>query len=119
MLLEINKPSQILGENHRRWFYAQDADLIVWEDGSKTIIGFQFCFVIESKEKAISWRQGKGFMHEVVDNLKSNPHSYKMTPLIKQNGGYSFNLILDIFTLKSTAIDKHVRKFITSQLKTH
>ena len=119
MLMELNKPSQITGENHRRWFYAEDADLIVWEDSSKTIIGFQFCFVIGSKEEAISWRQDKGFLHEVVDNARSNPHSYKMTPLLKQNGGYSINLILDIFSLKSTTIDKHVRDFVKTQFKAH
>ena len=116
MLLELKKSRQITDENHRRWFYAQNADLIIWEDVSKAIVGFQFCYTKGFTEKAITWRQNKGLLHQVIGSSKPESLGYKMSPLLEQNVGYCLKPILKLFLLNSTAIDIHIRDFVIDQL---
>ena len=61
MLREIPKVRQIEGEPHRRWFTDDHFDLVLWDDESRQIVGFQLCYDKHDGERAITWKEDSGF----------------------------------------------------------
>lgn len=73
MFTEIQNVRQIKGEPRRRWFSDEGLELIVWLGRGKSIIGFQFCYEINQKPKALTWQQHDGFLHSGIDDGASRP----------------------------------------------
>jgi len=87
VLTELKNIRQRPGALWRRWFQSQREELIVWYSRrSGRIAGFQFCYALNLKEHAFTWKAGKGFSHALVDDGEGNPLTYKRTPILVRNG---------------------------------
>ena len=82
MLREVNEVQQVPGEPRRRWFASEALDLIVWEDADRRVTGFQLCYRVDDDEKALTWRAGRGFTHNRVDDGEGRPARHKMSPVL-------------------------------------
>jgi hypothetical protein len=118
MLTEIANPRQIEGEGRRRWFTDSYFDLIVWHDRQGEPTGFQLCYDKGRRERAVSWRQGEGFSHELVDDGEVTGRM-KMTPVLVPDGIFHRDEVTERFWKESEGIDPRVRRFVYSRLLRH
>ena len=83
MLREVQNVRQVPGEQPRRWFEDDRFDLILWLDAAGAIVGVQLCYDKDvGKERALTWRKGRGFSHQRVDDGEHQPGTFKMTPIL-------------------------------------
>ena len=115
MLREIKSVRQIPGEPTRRWFNSEEMDLIVWQQ-NEDILGFQLCYDKTNNEKAVSWKQGLGLMHEDVNNDDVRDGPYKGTPVLTQNEFYDLEKIKTDFIKYSEMLPDEVKSFILETL---
>lgn len=89
MLHELKNVRQIEGEGFRRWFRGDDMELIVWyHDEAEPLaepIGFQLCYDLSGRERALTWRRDEGYSHTQVDTGE-RPFVAKMTPVLVPDG---------------------------------
>jgi hypothetical protein len=81
-LRELRDTRQVEGEPKRRWFSSPDLDLIVWLDDEESLVGFQLCYDKTRGERALTWRDGRGYDHNAVDDGEQSPGQYKSTPIL-------------------------------------
>ncbi len=116
MFKEYKHVRQIEGEAKRRWFTDQYFDLIVWFDDEENIIGFQLCYDISQKHRALTWRQGKGFSHHKVDDGENRPGKMKASPILVSDGVFDYAKIAESFRKKSLEIDEDVSRFVYNKI---
>ena len=114
MLVEKKSVRQIEDEGYRRWFSDRDFDLIVWYDQDE-IIGFQLCYDKTYEERAITWNKKGGFSHNKIDDGEA-PFSYKMTPVLVQDGAFNKNAIAARFKRAAERVDKSIFTFVYNKL---
>ena len=119
MLEEIRNPSQHDGEPFRRWFSDSEMDLIIWIDESGSPIGFQLCYDKPVAEKALTWRQGRGFSHSGVDGGENRPGRHKGTPLLVADGEFDATRILERFRQRANRLQPELVKFVTSLVESY
>ncbi len=115
MLAEIKNARQVPGEGLRRWFTDSDFDLIVWLGEGGGVSGFQLCYDKQTRERALTWKRGKGFLHEGIDDGEA-PGRAKMTPILVPDGEFRKETVLDRFRRESREIDSGVRRFVLETL---
>ena len=120
MVSEVQRARQIPGEGFRRWFTDQYFDLIVWYEGSDAagaIAGFQLCYDKFNRERALTWRKGKGFAHEKVDDGEG-PFALqaKMTPILLPDGVFDAEGVTRRLREQSAEMDPAVARFILGTL---
>jgi hypothetical protein len=115
MLAEIKNTRQIEDEGFRRWFTDSYFDLIVWYDEKGGIDGFQLCYDKVNKERALTWRQNKGYVHEKVDDGEGPGH-VKMTPILMPDGAFSKDSIPRRFDRDSKEIDADIAEFVIKRI---
>jgi len=118
MLHEVQNARQVEGEGFRRWFTDQYLDLIVWyagDDASHPIEGFQLCYDKAVKERALTWRRNRGFLHEKVDDGEVM-FAAKMTPVLVPDGLFDARLIASRFKAESGEIDGRIAKLVLDTL---
>ena len=116
MLYEIANPRQVPGEGRRRWFTDGYFDLIVWyEREGGGISGFQLCYDTGWKERALTWRRGKGYDHRRVDDGEVSGRM-KMTPILVPDGIFDYRAIAERFHRESETIDPEIRELVHSRL---
>lgn len=120
MVHEVQGARQIPGEGFRRWFTDQYFDLIVWYDGDNPqgeIAGFQLCYDKFDKERALTWRRGRGFAHEKVDDGEG-PFALqaKMTPILLPDGVFDAEGVTRRLREQSAEMDQNVAGFILQTL---
>jgi len=76
---EINSEyvRQKKGEPHRRWFADEYFDLLVWEDETGEIVGFELSYDKNRDQRALTWEKQKGYHHFKVDDGESRPGKFK------------------------------------------
>jgi len=116
MLTEIKKARQVEGEPFRRWFTDEYFDLIVWQAPDADIIAFQLCYNKGTEERALTWRQGSGFIHKGVDDGEGRDGYHKMTPILIPDGNFERGPVLHRFFDESYKIDSMLRTFIIERL---
>ena len=116
MLSEIRNPRQIEGEGRRRWFTDEYFDLIVWHDESGELAGFQLCYDKPREERALSWRAGRGYSHERVDDGEI-PGRAKMSPVLVPDGIFARDDVAARFLEASADIDRDIRTFVYDRLQ--
>lgn len=116
MLAEIKHVRQIPGDAPRRWFEDRDNDLIVWKDEKNRIIGFQLCYGKGRRERALTWEQGKGYTHDVVDDGENNTLYYKSSPILIPGGEFDAVALAEKFTRISKNIDTDIADFVKGHL---
>lgn len=49
---------------HRRWFHDDDFDVFLWQTPLGGVTGFQVCYSIGAKERALVWHPRAGLFHD-------------------------------------------------------
>jgi hypothetical protein len=115
MLKEVSNVRQVQGEGQRRWFADQSFDLILWYDQKNEISGFQLCYDKKVRERALTWRKGKGFSHEKVDDGEI-PGRWKMSPILSPDGRFDAAAVASRFHRESAEIDHEIARFVLSTI---
>jgi hypothetical protein len=116
MLHEVQNARQVPGEGFRRWFTDPNFDLIVWYGEDQSVEGFQLCYDKSVKERALTWKRGKGFLHEKVDDGEV-PLAAKMTPILLPDGHFDARGIGAQFLAASVEMDQEVAQFVLEAIK--
>lgn len=114
MLVEKNSVRQIENEGFRRWFADREFDLIVWYEDDE-IIGFQLCYDKNDTERAITWNKHGGYIHNKIDDGEA-PYSYKMSPVLVQDGLFDKSRVAGSFKRAATKIDDGITDFVYTKL---
>jgi hypothetical protein len=114
MLYEIQDVQQEEGGPFCLWFADREFDLFVWYNEDKTIFGFQLCYQKGKDEKAFTWKQTSGFVHERVD-LGTKARS-NMTPVLVSDGVFPKDKIARLFLENSKEIDPEISKFVYAKI---
>ena len=103
--------------NHnRRWFSDDYFDLIIWLNQNGDIAGFQLCYDKFEKEKALTWTDKNGYVHERIDDGESNP-SKNQSPILIPDGICQTQQLMDVFLLRSSEIEPQLRSFVLDKLR--
>ena len=108
--------NQVTGESRRRWFSDDDWDVIVWQDDSNRVVGFQLCYDRTRDEHALTWRQDRGFTHQKVDAGESDVQHYKQSPILIADGKFDPQALANTFKQKSAKMDPAMAAFIHDKL---
>ena len=117
MFIETHNVHQIKGEPVRRWFTDNDLELIVWLDKQKRIIGFQLCYEINRKLKALTWHENGGYLHSGIDDGENKPGHHKATPVLIPDGEFDKENIIKRFALSVASLPVEMTKFVTNKIK--
>ncbi len=118
---EINPEyvSQKKGEPHRRWFEDEYFDLLVWEDETGAIVGFQLSYDKKRDQRALTWKKQKCYIHDKVDDGESRLGRFKASPILLANGIFEYSKIAERFKKNSSEIDEVVSSFVYNKLKNY
>jgi hypothetical protein len=117
-MLKEYPANQHKGEPRRRWFTNNYFDLIVWQDNISEIIKFQLCYDKSGKERALTWTQGRGFDHNLIDDGESSPLK-NLSPILLADGLFQASEVLKRFVADSEVIEQQIRAFIIDTLRTY
>ncbi len=116
MLKELSQVRQIPAEPRRRWFADDYFDLIVWLDKAGQILGFQLCYDLEGEERALTWRQRRGYSHQRVDSGDLQ-RPFKASPILVADGALDQAAVLQRFQERSGEMDKKVARFVAGKIR--
>ena len=117
-LREIPEVRQVPGEPHRRWFTSPTLDLFVWCGESGIPVGFQFTYDKGRRERALTWKPGRGFAHDEVDDGESFSKSqYKAAPLLVADGKPDIEKILHLLAANEAGIPSEIVSFLTAKMR--
>ena len=117
-MLSERTVKQHKGELTRRLYNNAYFDIFVWHDELDSIVKFQICYDIYYNERALTWDEGKGFKHDIIDDGGIDP-TRNETPVLKEGGVFPLEDILERFVVSSEGIDPLVRTFIIDTLNTY
>jgi hypothetical protein len=100
----------------RRWFSDEYFDLIVWVGRDEALSGFQLCYDKCKNERALTWTEEKGFIHERVDDGERNP-SKNLTPILVPDGTCPTRELIERFLVNSEQIDPVLSSFVVDKLR--
>ena len=116
-LREIKDCRQVYGELPRRWFSADNLELIVWCDRKGAPVGFQFCYLDRRTERALTWKPETGYLHTTVDDGESNPGlQHKRTPILNPDGPINFPRLQKLFAQAGSELPANIAEFVSTRL---
>jgi hypothetical protein len=115
-LREIPRVSQVRGEPSRRWFYSARMELILWLDEQRQPYGFQLCYDIGGRERAITWTPHHGYRHDWVDGEGNRNSRYKGTPVLRPARDFDRGKVLQDFTEAAGALPPPLRQWVCEAL---
>jgi hypothetical protein len=115
VLHEIKNVKQERGAGRRRWFEADDLELVVWHDTSGHLTGFQLCYDLGQGEHALTWRPGTGFSHAVVDSGDATPLK-NQSPVLTPDGDVPWQEIARLFDAQSESLEPKLRQLVHDKL---
>ncbi len=116
LLREIQNVKQVAGDCRRKWFSDHYFDLIVWyEQDNVEILGFQLCYDISNKMRALTWKGTSGYTHQIIDDGEALSN-HNLTPVCLSGGSFDKTVILDIFKKSSKNLESHLVRFIVTKL---
>jgi hypothetical protein len=110
-LRELPDARQVEGEARRRWFSSPDLDLIVWLDDNDALVGFQLCYDKTRGERALTWRNDRGYDHAGVDDGEQGPW-HKSTPILVADGHFDRERVSAIFLESSDDVPEGIRNTV-------
>lgn len=117
MLIETSNVRQTPGDGtRRRWFSDGKMDLIVWYGGASEVTGFQFCYECAHESKAITWQEGRGYLHCGIDDGEGQAGVSKQTPILVSDGTFDKGVVLAAFRAASEGIEPALRSVVTDKL---
>lgn len=117
MLTEHSGIRQVKGQRARRWFNSGDQDLIVWYDPDGSIYGFQLCYDVGRKERALTWTPDEGFSHNLVDDGEEAPLTYKRTAVLVRDGSLDIVAVSKRFLETAAKLPGDVQEFVAGKLQ--
>lgn len=118
-LREIQNVRQIPGEHRRRWFQSSSDELIVWYAADGSIQGFQLCYDRETRERALTWKLGRGYLHQNVDDGEAVGFAHKRSPILLPDGRFDARRVLERFTAAASEIPGDIVTFVAGKLTEH
>lgn len=117
MLVEFPHVKQEAGPNRRRWFQGEGMELIIWYGAGEAPEGFQICYQgPDRRERALTWRAGRGFTHAQVDGGDSRPDK-DLTPILVKDGAVPWELVQGEFEQRSTGLEPALRNYVLGALQ--
>ena len=113
---ELADVAQISREPRRRWFRSPNEDLIVWFDSDDSILGFQLCYDRQGTERALSWKAGRGYSHEKVDDGEAVGLAHKRTPILVADGVFDSKVVLERFLAAAHGVPRDIVTFVSGKL---
>jgi len=113
---EFLRVKQESGPGRRRWFEDDGLELIVWYDAVGEINGFQICYVVEFDwARALTWRRGQGFVHDIVDEGDERPDK-NLTPILIPDGQVPWERITAEIGRRGAILEPDLRSLILERL---
>lgn len=99
-------------EGHRRLFSDETFDLYLWYDrvGGK-IVGFQLCYDKGENEHALTWIEGKGYLHSRIDDGESSVRE-NLTPVLARDGFFDRHGVAERFREASREIERGIAELV-------
>ena len=116
-LRELSDTRQIPGEPRRRWFHSPDLDLIVWFDDAEQPVGFQLCYDKARYERALTWREGRGYDHHAIDSGEAGRAKHKSSPILVADGLFDTHSVLSEFVAASNGLPDDIRSYVSRVLE--
>jgi hypothetical protein len=117
VLTEFPNVRQRADEPRRRWFQADDEDLIVWFDADDRIVGFQLCYDRAQGERALTWDENAGYSHMRVDDGEAIGKVRKSSPILLADGEFDASTLLLRFVGISAALPQDVTAFVRGKIE--
>ena len=116
MLRELSHVRQIKGDYFRRIFMHANMELVVWYRPDNTIYGFQLSYDQGRRERALTWRVGKGFFHAQVDAGEDSPLSNR-SPILIENPDFDAAHVLTAFDLATQNLPRREKNLVRRKLR--
>jgi len=117
VLREIRNVKQEGGPGRRRWFEAEALELVVWFGGNEEqVSGFQVCYDLGRGERALTWREGAGFTHSIVDTGDADPLRNE-TPVLRLDPQVPWAEITRAFEACSGELESGLRELVQEKLR--
>ncbi len=116
MLTELENVPQH-GGRRRRWFRSAKQEIIVWFSEDDTIWGFQLCYDLDRKEKALTWTRDQGFSHERVDDGEDVGLRHKRTPILVTDGAFEADRVRREFLSIAASVPESIVAFVGARLR--
>jgi hypothetical protein len=118
MLREHDHVRQIPGETHRRWFFSDDFDLIVWQEPGGPLEGFQLCYREgPQQERALTWTLSGGYCHERLDDGEPGGMGFKMSPILLPDGVFEKEKVISRFRVDASSLEPELAREIVRILQ--
>ncbi len=101
----------------RRWFTAEQMDLIVWIRGEAGIEAFQLCYDKPLAEQALSWQLDRGFTHQAVDAGDAEGLGHKGAPLLTPGNAPDPARLLHELGSAGPGLPASIRGFVEARLQ--
>ncbi len=115
MMRESNKVKQVENEPHRRWFWDEFFDLLVWEEAGR-ITGFQLRYQSPDGPRVLTWQLGGRCVHQQIDEGDDELTPFDMTRLLVRDGVFDHAAVRDTFRQRSAEIDPIVAEFVLEHM---
>lgn len=119
MLIEVKNVRQLENERFRRWFSDDFFELIVWFNPDQHIHGFQLCYDIYGFERALTWKEDTGYLHNRIDGGENSPMTHKMSPILVADGLFDSTTVAKQFKTASSDIEPAIADFVYSKLQAY
>lgn len=115
MLTEFEGVRQIVGEDRRRLFIDQDFHLYVWYQDHQ-VSGFELCYDLRGRERAVLWRGGPSVSHYAVDDGE-RPGQSGQTPVLSSAEAPVADGLVENFLAASARLDHEIQTIVESRLR--
>jgi hypothetical protein len=116
MLREIQGVRQDRPGLRRRWYQDEFFDLYTWHAADGSLVGFQVCYDLTGRERAITWHRQHGFSHNKVDGGGIDGRM-SGTPLLTGDGRFPHRLVRQRFIKHAATLDAGTRKAILDKMR--
>ena len=115
MLREIRGVRQDNPGLTRRWYQDEFFDLYTWHTAAGKLAGFQLCYDLPRKERALTWHQKHGFSHSKVD--AGDNGRVGGSPLLEGTAPFPHRLVRSRFIKHAATIDAPTREAIIDKMR--
>lgn len=112
MLHEIKNAKKFDEGIRIRWFSDDFFDLVIWYDDDGNIISFQLTYDKYNDPHALTWKLGKGYIHETIDDGET-PGRYKQSPILLPDGDFPGDAISEKFKQHTIKGEPELTEFIS------
>ena len=117
MLREVRNARQIPGDPPRRWFSDEYFDLIVWYEEDGSFYGFQLCYDLEKKPRALTWTNRHGYHHAGIDTGENTYGGGKESPVLTADGLFDAPSVGALFEKAAAGLPHEVAAFVKRKVK--